>query len=308
MLRFSCRRIGKSISRSVATAFLFHLLCQFGTTAGTKGLAFLGQLLTGFRRADGPRVQQQHRPLEHVAGELLLVAPFQHVPVLVSQFPPGEVHAGHEARLHALQRHVLNFRQRGVRIELRQIPRGEDMHAGELRVVPQLHVHILGIAGDALDVQRRQPGGLHGPCTAQDVAVVLDACHHSDADAFAGGLQVQVVVAGLQALGHDDAIHDAECGESVCPHRGTLYFKQGQFIACRHLACTQIRHADILAVGHVHQRAIGVVIGGQRPGVAHSAGRGGLHPGDVDQWPEQHPPEFVRLERGLVRELEVLVL
>ena len=55
-------------------------------------VAGLGGLLAGLGGADGPRVEQQLRPVEHVAGVLLLAPAVEHVAVLVADVAAGQVH------------------------------------------------------------------------------------------------------------------------------------------------------------------------------------------------------------------------
>ena len=58
-----------------------------------------GDLLAGLGRAHGPRVQQQRRPFEHVAGELLRVLAVEDVAVLVADVAAGQVHATRRGRV-----------------------------------------------------------------------------------------------------------------------------------------------------------------------------------------------------------------
>ena len=165
-------------------------------------VAAVRDLLARLGRADRPRVEQQRRPFEHVAGELPLPAAVEHVAVLVADVAAGEVHRLGVAGDDAAEFRVAHPGQVGERGERRLIARREDVDAGELRGVAQPDRR-------PRRASRRRPTG-SAPACSPGSSRCRDRAEHVARPAtgpsttrmrmrLAGPLQPQVVVAGREA-------------------------------------------------------------------------------------------------------------
>ena len=197
-----------------------------GRACGSEGVSAGGDLLAGLGRADGPRVQQQRRPVEHVAGELRRVLAVDDVAVLVADVPSGEIDRLGGSLLEQVRLGRADAAQVGIGRVLGQVSRAEDMHAGKLRRVRQLDRHLLVADVDVGDLQRRECGRLQLTPLAGNEAPEFVSLGHSHAEARSGRFEEQIEVSHRQLVDDEHSVLDADEREAIDGKEVAAQFEQ----------------------------------------------------------------------------------
>ena len=187
--------------------------------------AAAGDLRARLGGADGPRVEQQARALEQVAGELLGILALEDVAVLLADVAAGDVvrlHLGHGDQIGLGERR----REAGIERVLGQVAVGRHVDAGELRGVLQRDGHRVVARGDGGDLEGLGVAALEVAALGEHVAQAVGALGEADGDAGAAVLEQQVVVAGWQVAHLHEAALDGEGGEAILHIRAAALLEQ----------------------------------------------------------------------------------
>ena len=279
-----------------------------GNASSAELLSAFSQLFARFRRANGPGIEQERRPFQHVARILLLPAAVQDVAILIADVAPGEIDRFRVGRVDAGQFLIAHPRQVGERREGRLVARGEDVHARERRQIPEPDSHPVGVGGDGRDLHRLQGRQLQVPQLAQDMVAHNRTVDDPDADPLAGGLEPKIVVPRRQTTKFQHAVANAQSVEAIGPDGVADHLEQRQLRPRRLGRGAEVGEADDCPGPGVDELPVRVPIERQRPGVSGPFRAGRRHAHDVAQGSQIHPALSVGLQRRLHRLAEVAVL
>ena len=183
---------------------------HFRRFAGVLG-AGLELFATRTRVADGPRIQQQPRALQHIARIPLRKLPVKDVTVLIADFAARFVEGLCPGPALLQQSRVARESQPREHIVCRHVARSQDVNACERRRIGKLQPNGFFCHRNLRQVQRRQAARLQCTGLRERKPVTRLAIGQSHRNRPGIRLEVQGVVAGGQVPQFEETVSDSQC-------------------------------------------------------------------------------------------------
>ena len=214
---------------ALGIAALCHATLECGTLFTGRGSRGLSRLLREFPdvgRAFVPRIQQEARSREHVAGEKFLVTPIEDVAVLVADFASTCVEVWQPRRRSGRGAESGEISEVAEDSAAWLEARRSHMHACEWRGVCELHRDRIRRGNDRGDLQGRDDLGLEVAARAEEPSRREFACGNLDRDVAFLAAQPERVVARRQLLDEQETAVRRQLCRVICDGSACANFEK----------------------------------------------------------------------------------
>ena len=291
------RRVGTTTSPS-------RELARSGPRVATKRLAFRGHLGVGLRLADGPRVQDQARPLEHVARKFCRELPIDDVAKLVANVATRFVLRNRSRRSDRNRPGRADRCEIAIRRMRRLKPRREHVDPSRRRGVLKINANGLLTHGNRLDRQRLGIDDLEPSVAPEHIPRRLGPFSQPNRDKAVFGFDPEPVVASRKLVGYIQPAMNREMVEAIGNKGAVTHLEEGHIGSVYLPAGAGVWNLDRLACHAVNGCRVGVCSRRQFPAMIHPLRARGLNRYDAGKGAERDSATDIGLEGGMHEILE----